>query len=112
MKNWRKKNNKYGNKKVNGYDSEKEYKRSLQLKQLQKEGKISELEEQKVFILQESFKNNQNKTIKSIKYIADYFYIENGVEVAEDVKGFKTDVYKIKAKLFQKKYPNIKFIET
>tara|TARA_S200002703_G_scaffold135922_1_gene125006 strand:+ start:116 stop:436 length:321 start_codon:yes stop_codon:yes gene_type:complete len=103
---------KYKNIKTNGYDSKKEYKRSLQLKQLQKEGKISNLEEQKVFVLQESFKNNQNKTIRSISYIIDYFYIENGVEVAEDVKGFKTDVYKIKAKLFQKKYSNIKFIET
>ena len=87
---------KYKNIKTNGYDSKKEYKRSLQ----------------KVFVLQESFKNNQNKTIRSISYIIDYFYIENGVEVAEDVKGFKTDVYKIKAKLFQKKYSNIKFIET
>ena len=104
--------NKYGNTKTNGYDSKKEHKRSLQLKQLQKEGKISKLEEQKAFILQESFKNNQNKSIRTIKYIVDYYYIENGVEVAEDVKGFKTDVYKIKAKLFQYKYPDIKFIET
>ena len=106
------KKNKYGNKKTNGYDSKKEHKRSLQLNQLQKERKISKLEEQKVFVLQESFKNNQNKIIRAIKYIVDYYYIENGIEVAEDVKGFKTDVYKIKAKLFQKKYPDIKFIET
>lgn len=106
------KKNKYGNKKINGYDSKKEHKRSLQLKQLQKERKISKLEEQKVFVLQESFKNNQNKTIRAIKYIVDYYYIENGIKVAEDVKGFKTDVYKIKAKLFQKKYPSIRFIET
>ena len=104
--------NKYHNTKINGYDSIKEYSRGLELRQWQKKGKISKLEKQKIFVLQESFKNNQNKTIRSIKYIVDYFYIENGIEVAEDVKGFKTDVYKIKAKLFQKKYPNIKFIET
>tara|TARA_R110002012_G_C11438574_1_gene590297 strand:- start:46 stop:381 length:336 start_codon:yes stop_codon:yes gene_type:complete len=106
------KQNKYGNKKTNGYDSKKEHKRSLQLKQLQKEGKISKLEEKKVFVLQEGFKNNQGKTQYPIHYTPDFCYIENGVEVAEDVKGFKTEVYKIKAKLFQKKYPNIKFIET
>lgn len=62
------KKNKYGNKKTNGYDSKKEHKRSLQLKQLQKERKISNLEEQRVFVLQESFKNNQNKIIRAINF--------------------------------------------
>ena len=103
---------KYGNNKTNGYDSKKEYLRGLELRQWQKDGKISDLEEQKKFILQEGFKNNQGKTQYPIHYTPDFCYKENGVEVAEDVKGFKTEVYKIKAKLFQKKYPNIKFIET
>jgi hypothetical protein len=103
---------KYGNTKTNGYDSKKEYLRGLELRQWQKDGKISDLEEQKKFILQEGFKNNQGKTMYPIHYTLDFCYKENGVQVAEDVKGFKTDVYKLKAKLFQKKYPNIKFIET
>ena len=34
-----------------------------------------------------------------ISYIADFTYRHNGVEVAEDVKGYRTDVYIIKRKL-------------
>jgi hypothetical protein len=32
-------------------------------------------------------------------YVADFAYYENGKRVIEDVKGFKTDEYKIKRKL-------------
>ena len=32
-------------------------------------------------------------------YLADFVYKENGKEVVEDTKGFRTEVYKIKKKL-------------
>lgn len=38
------------------------------------------------------------------KYIADFVYCENGVEVIEDVKGFRTAVYRFKKKLVEAIY--------
>ena len=43
---------KYGNKKTNGYDSQKESRRASQLKLLEKEGYIKDLQEQVKFDLQ------------------------------------------------------------
>lgn len=44
-------------------------------------------------------------------YEGDFSYMENRQAVVEDVKGFATDVYKLKAKLFKALYPGIKFVE-
>lgn len=46
-------------------------------------------------------------------YVADFEYVElpSGKAVVEDVKGFKTDVYRIKAKLFRALYPSLDFRE-
>ena len=74
-------------------------------------GGISELKEQVRFVLQDSFKIN-GKTERAIVYIADFTYILNGALMVEDVKGFKTEVYKIKRKLLLFKYPDIIFLET
>jgi hypothetical protein len=43
-------------------------------------------------------------------YVADFKYLENGKEVVEDVKGFKTPVYKLKKKLVEAIY-GIEIIE-
>lgn len=102
---------KYRNVKTNGYDSKKESVRANELKLLEHAGHITHLEEQVVFELQPSFKCD-GKTERAIKYIADFIYYKDGDFVVEDVKGFKTDVYKIKRKMLLFKYPDIKFIET
>lgn len=101
--------NKYHNKKiiVNGhkFDSIKEANYYNQLKLLQRAGLIRDLELQKTFILQPSFKLN-NKTRRQITYKADFTYFsneDNKIHVI-DVKGFKTDVYNIKKKMFEYKY--------
>ena len=101
--------NKYHNKKVivNGhkFDSIKEANYYNQLKLLQRAGLIRDLELQKTFILQPSFKLN-NKTRRNITYKADFTYFsneDNKIHVI-DVKGFKTDVYNIKKKMFEYKY--------
>lgn len=39
-----------------------------------------------------------------IEYVADFMYDEAGKTIVEDVKGMKTEVFKIKHKLFEKKY--------
>ena len=102
--------NKYRNKKVivedYVFDSLQESKRYKELKLLLRAGQISNLELQPHFLLQDSFKKN-GKTYRKIEYIADFKYIENGKTIVEDVKGIQTDVFKLKHKLFEKKYPEL-----
>lgn len=108
--------NKYKNKKtiVDGipFDSLKEARRYGELKLLVKGGVIKDLELQPVFELVPS-QIHGGKTMRKVSYIADFMYkdIKRGVTVVEDVKGFKTDVYKIKKKLFLYKYPKYEFKE-
>ncbi len=100
---------KYRNKKVvvDGitFDSLKESKRYKELKELEHYGYIKDLELQPKFLIQGKYKKN-GKTIRAIHYIADfrYFDVEKGKYVIEDVKGVKTDVYKLKKKLVEKIY--------
>lgn len=109
-----KKFSKYGNKKtvLDGihFDSKKEASRYLVLKDMLKNKEIENLELQPKFLLQDSFKYKGN-TERKIYYIADFSYVQKGKIVVEDVKGKKTDVYKLKRKLFLYKYNNIEFRE-
>lgn len=50
--------------------------------------------------MQEAFKH-EGKQYREIEYVADFEYVENGVTVVVDVKGFKTAVYMIKKKLLK-----------
>ena len=103
------KQNKYKNKKViyDGikFDSNREMAYYIKLKMLEQKGKIKDLELQKVYELQPSFKIG-GKTYQKITYKADFSYIsveDNKLHVI-DVKGFKTEVYKLKKKMFAYKY--------
>ena len=101
---------KYKNKKTQVdmylFDSVLEAKRYKQLALLERDGEIKNLKLQVPFLLQESFRKN-GKTYRKIEYIADFVYEENGQTIVEDTKGIKTDVFKIKQKLFEYKYPNL-----
>lgn len=107
---------KYYNKKVEidgiKFDSKKESKRYSELKILEKANEISELRTQVKFELQPSFKKN-GKTIRKIEYIADFTYYDNKLNkyIVEDTKGYRTDVYKLKKKLFEYKYPHLSIKE-
>lgn len=100
---------KYKNKKIEYdgivFDSKKELHRYWELLELEKLNLIKQLQLQKKFVLQDKFKMN-GKTIRAITYIADFYYYDNQKKcyVVEDVKGIKTEVYKIKKKLFQHRY--------
>lgn len=104
---------KYKNRKVEHggiqYDSKKEAARGAVLELKQRAGEVSKLKRQVKFILQESFKIPSKKTkqgfetIKEIAYIADFTYFMGGQFYVEDVKGYKTPEYKIKAKMLRKK---------
>ena len=99
---------KYRNKKTQigmyVFDSIAESKRYKELALLEKAGQIKGLELQPKFLLQEGFKKN-GKTYRKIEYIADFMYIENGKVIIEDVKGMETDIFKLKRKMFEYKYP-------
>lgn len=97
---------KYNNKKVeyNGikFDSKKELNFYLELLEREKRGEVKDIQLQKTFVLQPSFKFN-GKTIRAITYRADFVYydlIENKERIV-DVKGFRTETYKIKKKIMQ-----------
>lgn len=115
--------NKYGNKKVefDGYvfDSQKEHKRYIELKQLQEEGKISDLEVHPKWELQSKYTTQDGEKVRAIHYEGDFTYLDivNDCVVVEDVKPFvkKTGKFfmapeaKLKIKLYKAKYPAIKF---
>ena len=90
--------NKYGNIKAGGYASKREFSRAQALKLLEKAGHIQNLREQVQYELSPAVRIN-GRMSASRKYIADFVYIEDGVEVVEDTKGFKTDIYILKRHL-------------
>ena len=111
--------NKYGAKKAicghkHLHDSKREALRCDLLYLQQRGGVISQLKQQPKFVLQRGYQY-EGKKIRSLCYFADFSYLEDGVRVIEDCKGFRTNVYKLKKKLFLHKYrnkSNWKFIET
>lgn len=51
-----------------------------------------------------NYENNQGQKVYVTEVIADFVYYINNVKVVEDVKGRKTEVYKIKKKIFEYKF--------
>ena len=95
------------------FDSRKEAQRYMVLRKLEQEHQIAMLELQPRFLLQEAFRYN-GQAIRKIEYVADFKYIDlaRGQVVVEDVKGMKTEAYKIKKKLFLRQYgDNVIFAE-
>lgn len=95
------------------FDSKKESNDWRQLCLLEASGEISNLKRQVSFILQEGYTNNQGKKIRPIIYVADFVYEKDGKTYVHDSKGGKatqTDVFKIKRKLFEYKYPEYIFV--
>lgn len=91
--------NKYGNRNtvIDGisFDSSKEARRYTELRLMERAGKIKNLELQVPFELLPKCGKN-----RAVKYVADFVYIdENGKKIVEDVKGYRTEVYKLKKKM-------------
>jgi hypothetical protein len=74
------------------FRSKREGQRYAQLRLLEKAGDISHLKTQVRFPL---VVNDE----KICTYVSDFTYRYKGKDIVEDTKGFKTEVYKIKAKL-------------
>ena len=90
------------------FPSQLEAKRYIELKMMQRSGRISNLKLQPRFELQPSFKKN-GKNYRKIEYVADFQYFDNKDKkvVVEDTKGFETEVFKLKKKMFEYKYPDL-----
>lgn len=94
--------NKYGNIKAHGFDSRKEEARYAELKLMEKAGKIYYLARQVPVQLIPAQYIDGKCVERSVKYIADFVYVENGEAVYEDVKSEitrKNKDYVIKRKL-------------
>ena len=76
-------------------------------KQMEKDGLIHNLQLQVPFELIPPFEieiDGKKRKRRRMEYIADFVYYINNVKVVEDVKGRKTEVYKIKKKIFEYKF--------
>lgn len=85
------------------FDSRREADRYLVLKGMEKDGSIEDLRRQVRYELIPAF-DVDGKHYRPVYYVADFVYVEDGKEVVEDVKGMRTDVYKLKSKLFARRY--------
>lgn len=94
--------------------SKKESVRYKVLKKMEEDGIIKDLELQPRFILQVGFIDAMGEKHREITYIADFRYIDSKKKITyvEDVKGWKTEIYKIKKKLFLYSYQDCIFLET
>lgn len=93
---------KYGNKKtvIDGqvFDSQAEARRWIDLRLLEKAGRIAYLERQVVIELLPKVKySDARRATPAVRYVADFCYVNvQGERVIEDVKGVRTPAYRLK----------------
>lgn len=88
------------------FDSKREACRYLVLKSMEEDGAIENLRRQVRYELVPAF-DVDGKHYRPVYYVADFVYVEDGKEVVEDVKGMRTDVYRLKSKLFARRYGKV-----
>jgi len=98
---------------VNGrvFDSIMEAKFYVYLLHLKQDKEIKKFECQVEYELQPKYRSKHTgKIVRAIHYIPDFVITKNdGSITAIDVKGQETEVFKLKQKLFEYKYPDIEF---
>lgn len=85
------------------FDSRREADRYLVLKSMEEDGRIEGLRRQVRYELIPAF-DVDGRHYRPVYYVADFVYREDDREVVEDVKGMVTDVYRLKSKLFARRY--------
>lgn len=100
---------KYGNRKteVDGilFDSKAEARRYNELKIMERCGLIHGLTLQPPFVVVDGKKWSDGRKHRDTVYRADFQYFdETGNIVVEDVKGFRTEAYRIKRELMKERY--------
>lgn len=94
------------------FDSKHESRDYLKLKSMEDSSIINNLQTQVSFELQPKYTTKDGRKIRSISYVADFVYERDGQTYVQDSKGMKTDVYKLKRKMFEYRYPDIIFVES
>lgn len=94
------------------FDSKKEANRYAELKLMERAGLIKGLQRQVRFELIPAF-DVDGKHYRPTTYVADFVYtdVKSGKQVVEDCKGFRTDIYRLKAKMFAHKF-GVSILET
>jgi len=94
------------------FDSVMESRFYLRLLEMKAAKQIKSFSMQVTYELQPKFKDKvSGKTVRAITYIADFVVTDADDQViVVDVKGKETDVFKIKKKMFQYKYPGVRFM--
>lgn len=102
---------KYGNRKttVDGivFDSQAEARRWRELRLLERAGRISGLRRQVPYVFCVHTTGTEpdcGEDKRQMRYVADFVYFEDGREVVEDVKGYRTAEYKRKRRLMRNVY--------
>jgi hypothetical protein len=92
--------NKYGAKKTQvgeiTFDSRKEALRWMELQMLEKAGEISDLQRQVKVELIGQYAPIYTRTGRKMRLTADFSYVEDGVRVLEETKGFRTRDYEVR----------------
>jgi len=96
----KKKPNKYGAKATGGFGSQLEAAVGGFLELREKNGEITDLKRQQTVVLQDGPQNQR------ITWRIDFSFIENGVLTFAEAKGFETEDYKLKLKLYRGKRPH------
>lgn len=93
------------------FDSKREAQRYLQLRQMEKFGMICDIKCQVKYELIPAQYIDGKCVERAVTYTSDFEYyvlnvpnMQTGSRIVEDVKGFRTEVYKIKKKLMLYKY--------
>lgn len=87
------------------FDSKREAKRYQELKLLERTGAIKDLQRQVRYELIPAF-DAGGKHYRPTSYVADFVYTDTatGEGIVEDCKGYRTDVYRLKSKMFAYKF--------
>lgn len=92
------------------FDSKKEANRYVELKQMELNGEISNLQLQVPYELIPKQVIDGKVVERACKYLADFQYNKEGETIVEDTKGMRLSDYIIKRKLMLHKY-NIRIVE-
>jgi hypothetical protein len=104
---------KYGNRKtvVDGitFDSQWESEVYMILKDMKRCGEIADFERQVPYVLQDGYEAGRRKILPIIHKVDFKVVLNNGGVELIEAKGFETETYKIKRKMFESRYPNIPY---
>ena len=90
------------------HDSGREARRCNELHLLERAGEISALHIHPLYRFEIDGRPLKMGNGQQASYKADFFYIEKGDRIVEDVKGFIVRDFPLRAALFSHLYPNLK----